>query len=167
MSGKSVGFMQGRLSPVVKGKIQAFPWDSWQTEFITASSLGFSLLEWTLDQEQLYENPLMTKEGQAEINNLSRKYKIKIPSLTGDCFMQAPFWKLSGKEREKRKKDLIKIIEACSKIGVRLIVIPLVDEGSIENNDQAKSLLDFLNSIEDLIEKNYIDDFLKPVRISA
>ena len=27
-----VGFMQGRLSPMVDGKIQAFPWGHWQEE---------------------------------------------------------------------------------------------------------------------------------------
>jgi len=27
-----IGFMQGRLSPQVNGKIQAFPWSHWQSE---------------------------------------------------------------------------------------------------------------------------------------
>ena len=89
--------MQGRLSPIVNGKIQEFPWNNWQKEFIEASTLGFDLMEWTLDQSCLFDNPLMTKQGQVEINTLSNTYGIKIPSLTGDCFMQAPFWKLYGR----------------------------------------------------------------------
>ena len=28
-----IGFMQGRLSSKVNGKIQAFPWESWKEEF--------------------------------------------------------------------------------------------------------------------------------------
>ena len=156
MENAPIGFMQGRLSPVVNGKIQEFPWDNWQNEFITASNLGFCSMEWTLDQERLSKNPLMTKQGRAEILELSKNYGIEIPSLTGDCFMQAPFWKLSGKDGEKRKEDLISILDACSKLGVALIVIPLVDEGRIDNNDQEKALLDFLYEKENTISNNGI-----------
>ena len=95
-----IGFMQGRLSPLVDGKIQAFPWDHWNNEFSIANKYGFNLIEWTLDQKRLYENPLMTEVGQKEIKGLSIKNKISIQSLTGDCFMQAPFYKVRGKNRE-------------------------------------------------------------------
>ena len=108
-------------------------------------------MEWTLDQAKLEENPLMTKEGQAEILKLSEKYGIKIPSLTGDCFMQAPFWKLYGKDSEDRKEDLISILDACSNLGITQIVIPLVDGGRIENNDQDQALLEFLHDKERII----------------
>ncbi len=90
MNDSRIGFMQGRLSPVINGKIQEFPWKSWRQEFDIASRLGFSLMEWTLDQERLYESPLMTEIGQLEIIKLSHNYGIRIPSLTGDCFMQSP-----------------------------------------------------------------------------
>jgi L-ribulose-5-phosphate 3-epimerase len=142
--------MQGRLSPIVNGKIQEFPWNNWQKEFIEASTLGFDLMEWTLDQSCLFDNPLMTKQGQVEINTLSNSYGIKIPSLTGDCFMQAPFWKLYGREMQDRKNDLISIVDACSEIGISQIVIPLVDGGRIDNVDHSKALLDFLHEKEDV-----------------
>ena len=32
MAGARIGFMQGRLSPQVDGKIQAFPWVHWRDE---------------------------------------------------------------------------------------------------------------------------------------
>ena len=140
--------MQGRLSPVVNGKIQEFPWDSWQQEFDVASSLGFETMEWTLDQDRLYENPLMTKKGQLDIIKLCDTYGISIPSLTGDCFMQAPFWKLSGAEKIDRQKDLISILKGCKKIGINQIVIPLVDGGRIDNSEQELALLEFLFDIE-------------------
>ena len=31
-----IGFMQGRLSPMVNGKIQAFPYETWKNEFAIA-----------------------------------------------------------------------------------------------------------------------------------
>ena len=156
MKNSPVGFMQGRLSPVANGKIQEFPWDNWQNEFVTASNLGFCSMEWTLDQEKLSKNPLMTKQGRAEIKELSKNFGIKVPSLTGDCFMQAPFWKLFGKDGENRKEDLISILDACFELGVALIVIPLVDEGRIENKDQENALLDFLHEKENIISNKGI-----------
>jgi len=143
--------MQGRLSPLVNGKIQEFPWDNWRQEFDLASGLGFSLMEWTLDQDRLYESPLMTEAGQLEIRKLSQDYGIKIPSLTGDCFMQSPFWKLSGAEKKGRQNDFICILDGCSNVGITQIVIPLVDDGRIDNNEQSKALLDFLYEKESAI----------------
>ena len=151
MSNSRVGFMQGRLSPLLNGKIQEFPWDNWRQEFDLASGLGFSLMEWTLDQDRLYESPLMTKVGQLEIRNLSEDYGIRIPSLTGDCFMQSPFWKLSGAEKKDRQNDLISILDSCSSVGIKQIIIPLVDDGRIDNNDQLNALMDFLHEKETTI----------------
>ena len=62
--------MQGRLSPIVDGKIQAFPKDYWQSEFPIAEKLGIAAMEWTLDQEELYKNPIMNAPGQREIQSL-------------------------------------------------------------------------------------------------
>ncbi len=59
-----IGFMQGRLSPLVDGRIQAFPWTAWKDEFPIAAQNGLRLMEWTLDQDRLYENPLLTEQGQ-------------------------------------------------------------------------------------------------------
>ena len=39
----SIGFMQGRLSPLVNGKIQAFPWDYWRDEFSLANKYNFNI----------------------------------------------------------------------------------------------------------------------------
>jgi L-ribulose-5-phosphate 3-epimerase len=147
----NIGFMQGRLSPILNDRIQEFPWNNWREEFHIAASLGFSLMEWTLDQDRLYESPLMTQVGQGEIRKLSSDYGVSIPSLTGDCFMQSPFWKLSGVEKEDRQNDLICILDGCSSVGITQIVIPLVDDGRIDNNEQSKALLDFLHEKETII----------------
>lgn len=147
----NIGFMQGRLSPLVGGKIQAFPWLSWQEEFQIAENNNFSMMEWTIDNERLYENPLMTKKGQREIRILCDKHNVSIPSLTGDCFMQSPFWKEVGKSRSQRCLDFIRVIEACSDIGIEKIVVPIVDNGSLDNSDQEDCLVNFLLANMNLI----------------
>lgn len=145
----NIGFMQGRLSPIVDGKIQSFPWNTWRQEISEATSIGLNIMEWTLDQERLHENPLMSAGGQAQILELCKFYDFSIPSLTGDCFMQAPFWKVSGHDLcEKLKLDLDSILEACSKVGIRYVVIPLVDDGRLENLEQENNLANHLLAIE-------------------
>ena len=144
--------MQGRLSPQIDGKIQAFPWSHWQDEFPTAAAIGIPLMEWTLDQDRLYQNPLMTEAGGQEIIKLKEQHGLAIPSLTGDCFMQSPFWKLAM-ERDALLRDLRAIIHAAATIGISLILIPLVDAGRLENATQEDDLRAGLASVERDLEE--------------
>jgi L-ribulose-5-phosphate 3-epimerase len=145
-----IGFMQGRLSPLVDGKIQAFPWDTWQQEFPAAQGLGLGLMEWTLDQDRLYQNPLLTPEGQQEIRALCQKHRIAIASLTGDCFMQAPFWKAAGQERAALEADFIAIARACAAVGIQMVVVPLVDNGRLDDARQEDAVVEFMLAQADL-----------------
>ena len=139
-----IGFMQGRLSPIVDNKIQSFPWGNWKNEIVEAKQNGLSLMEWTLDQVKLNENPLMTHQGKVEIIKLCDQLDFSIPSLTGDCFMQAPFWKaVNVSEQTQLEKTFLEIAEACSAVGIKKIVVPLVDNGSIQQPEQESVLVDF------------------------
>ena len=150
-----IGFMQGRFSALVNGKIQAFPWMDWSQEFCLAEKYGFHLMEWTLDQEDLYKNPLMTVDGQREIRALVERHNVAIQSLTGDCFMQAPFWKDNSTNSEQLKKDFCSIVDACAVLGIKMIVIPLVDQGRLEDGKQEDALVNFLDrQTESLMKKD-------------
>jgi L-ribulose-5-phosphate 3-epimerase len=139
-----IGFMQGRLSPIVDNKIQSFPWGNWKNEIVEAKQNGLSLMEWTLDQVNLNENPLMMHQGKVEIIKLCDQLDFSIPSLTGDCFMQAPFWKaVNVSEQTQLEKTFLEIAEACSAVGIKKIVVPLVDNGSIQQPEQESVLVDF------------------------
>jgi len=164
-----IGFMQGRLSPMIDGKIQAFPWPYWRREFALATEHGFSLMEWTLDQDRLYENPLMTVEGRREIGQLCEKHGVKVGSLTGDCFMQAPFHKASGLLRKQLLDDLEKVVESCADLGITRIVMPLEDNGRLENQFQEENLMQGLSRLVGILrdlqgnllfESDYAPEFL-------
>ena len=68
--GYKIGFMQGRLSPMQGKKIQSFPWKNWEKEFQIGNKLDFKILEWVLDYQKLYSNPLMNDIGRRKIKNL-------------------------------------------------------------------------------------------------
>lgn len=139
--------MQGRLSAPVGGRIQAFPWTSWREEFVTAHALGFTLMEWTLDHERLAENPLLTETGRREVQALAERWQIRIESLTADFVMQAPFFKVEGLERQARLDDLRAVVEASAAARVGLLVIPLVDEGRLEDERQEEALVRGLETL--------------------
>lgn len=148
-----IGFMQGRLSPLINGEIQAFPWEFWRNEFLIAQRINMHIMEWTLDQASLYKNPIMTIEGQEEILKLSKRHMLAIPSLTGDCFMQAPLWKSQGERRRELEIDFNRIVANCSAVGISMLIIPLVDNGRLESLRQEDDLVDFLN-----INSNFLQE---------
>lgn len=139
-----IGFMQGRLSPLVDGNIQAFPAEHWEEEFVVAGQNNFSVMEWTLDHAGLFDNPLMTLEGRRTINRVSAEHGVKVVSVTGDCFMQAPFFKETGVTRDRLFEELCRVLDACHGCNVRYLVFPLVDGGSVENDEQRDILIEYL-----------------------
>lgn len=146
-----IGFMQGRLSPLIDGKIQAFPWPYWQDEFPLAEKWGFPVMEWTLDQDRLHENPLLTAAGRQEIQELMSRHRVAVPSCTGDCFMQAPFYKSAGLEQERRLDDFRRVVKSCGALGVKYLVMPLEDHGRLETPAQEEALLAGLARVTDLL----------------
>jgi L-ribulose-5-phosphate 3-epimerase len=151
-----IGFMQGRLCERVNGMVQAFPWQEWENEFSAAAGIDIHLMEWTLDHEGLYENPLLTEDGQRKIRGLCQQYDVKILSLTGDCFMQKPFWKSSVNSITDLQSDFLEIGRACTAIGIRMIVVPLVDNGRLETAAQEDVLVDFLLEQQTFLEKQQL-----------
>lgn len=138
--------MQGRLSPPFGNRIQSFPWENWQSEFPLGQQLGFRFIEWTLDQDRLAENPLMTAPGQQRIRHLCRLHGIRIPALTGDCFMQAPFWKHKRATSLALQNNFLAVVRACSALQISMLVVPLVDEGRLVNRHEQDTFLSFLQA---------------------
>jgi hexulose-6-phosphate isomerase len=150
---RRIGFMQGRLSPQIDGKIQAFPWPYWRDEFPLARDLGFARLEWTLDHDDLAANPLMTAEGRAEIVALSTTHGVAVSSITGDCFMQAPFWKAAGAARTAWVDEMARVIRSGAAVGASIVVVPLVDNGSVATPGEEAALAEGLAQLTPLLRE--------------
>jgi len=155
---KKIGIMQGRLSKP-KGKlIQSFPTKTWKKEFIAAKKLSINLIEWTLDFKNLHQNPLLTERGIKDINLLSKQHNVKIKTITGDCFMQKPFWKQKNKKiMLSLISDLKKILTNASRLKVKYLTIPLVDGGSIKNKSQENFLIKELLKLKNFLKTKKIN----------
>jgi hexulose-6-phosphate isomerase len=144
-----LGIMQGRLSKSLTGKIQEFPEKTWEKEFELANKIGLRAIEWTLDYANFKLNPLFDLKEQSKINYLKDKFLIKIPSITLDCFVEAPFYKrneLTGMESDIQ--DLLWIARNLQNVEVKLLVLPIVAESGVFNKNHLANLIKFLNVIE-------------------
>ena len=150
----NLGIMQGRLSKVENGNIQSFPSKSWEREFKLASKLGIKFIEWTLDYKDFLKNPIFSINGISKIKQLSKSNNVFVKSITGDCFMQKPFWK--KKNHYNLILDLKKVVFACKKIGIKYVIIPLVDNGSIKKKWQEKKLIRIFLNLKSFLKKNKV-----------
>jgi L-ribulose-5-phosphate 3-epimerase len=149
-----LGIMQGRLSKSLSGKIQEFPKTSWEKEFELANQLGIRAIEWTLDFADFKLNPIFTQKGQSKISYLKDLYSVQIPSITLDCFVEAPFYRrneLTG--MESSTEDLLWIAEQLQDVGVQILVLPIVVESGVFNRNHLSNLIKCLNRIEKNLSK--------------
>ena len=90
---KKIGFMQGRLvNSEKKNTIQYFPEKNWLKELKIAKKINFKMMEWTINIENIDKNPIFNGDLK-NLKKMIKDYKIRIPSITNDYFMQKPFFK--------------------------------------------------------------------------
>ena len=147
-----LGVMQGRLSKPLSKKIQEFPLTTWRAEFRLANELGLKAIEWTVDLYEFKRNPLFDIEARKEIAELQLEFDISVPSVTLDCFVEAPLHGpniQSGLSSEI--SDLRWIAEHLKDSEVRILVLPVVSEGAIFDDTALKTLILKLNSLQNAI----------------
>lgn len=149
-----LGIMQGRLSPMIDGKIQAFPKINWKKEFSLAKKIGFTLIEWVLDRTDLDSNPLLSEEGRQEINRQINEYNIEVPSVCCDYFIEFPLHSESLNHRIQAKGMLFELIQVCPQVGIKYIEIPLIGKSSIKKAKDANYVVDLFNSLVPLLANN-------------
>ena len=148
------GVMQGRMVNQERNKIQSFPWQNWKKEFKILNRNKFNLLEWTVDNEKFLSNPINTKKGRKKINELKKNFQIKINSLTADFFMEKPFFKeRNDKNVNKCIEKLKTILINANKIKIKLIIIPLVDNSSL-NKNKINFFIKKISEIKNILKSN-------------
>ena len=135
-----IGIMQGRLSPRIDGKIQAYPVKTWQKEFEIAKEIGYSAIEWIVEKP-LEVNALMSQSGIQEINQVIIDTGVKIDYVCADVFMQQPLVRMSQQTREENKKYLTNILLNAKEVGAIGVEIPFVDSSSIKNENEKIELI--------------------------
>jgi L-ribulose-5-phosphate 3-epimerase len=137
---KEIGIMQGRLSPRIDGKIQAYPANTWQQEFELAKEIGYSAIEWIVEKP-LEINAMMSKSGIKEIKEIISKTGVRIDYVCADIFMQQPLIRMSQEIREDNKELLKNILLNAKEVGALGVEIPFVDASSIKSESEKNELI--------------------------
>ena len=153
-----VGIIQGRLSPPLHNKIQAFPIGTWDKEFYIAKECGFDGMELVIDSYKWEENPIWSDAGCERINEISQKSGIEIISVDPLYLTERGLISNNSEICEERLNFMEKIIPNCKKLDMKYILMPIVIHPDIEIITKLKSkenrpfLLDFLRQSLEIAE---------------
>ena len=149
----SIGIMQGRLSPPVNGKIQAFPWRSWEEEFFRARECGFDLIDWIVEEYRIDENPLLTDSGIKKIKELQRETGVKVGDVCADYFMDCPLLRCRQNELKERLNILELLLERLNELNIPYLEMPFVDNSAIHNQDELDLLIEIISPLLEKVQE--------------
>ena len=137
-----LGFMQGRLSQSVCGKIQSFPKLTWQNEFRIARDLGLKFIEWVIDFDDYLGNPLIYEKNLNVIKDLILETKVNISSVCVDYFSTNP---PTTKQKCKDLGNLFRSLSnSCGELDIDIVEIPLIGEASFRNIKNKSKFVELL-----------------------
>jgi hexulose-6-phosphate isomerase len=136
-----IGIMQGRLSPRIDGKIQAYPATTWQKEFEIAQEIGYAAIEWIVEKP-VETNSLMSDSGKAEIKKVIASTGVRIDYVCADIFMQQPLVRMTEEIKSQNKEYLLEILKNAKEVGAVGVEIPFVDNSSIKNETEKQEFID-------------------------
>lgn len=151
-----LGVMQGRLLPKYQGRYQAHPVGYWQGEFKIAATLKLHLIEFILDYDQATLNPLFTNSGLNEIKQTIKQTGVQVKTICADYFMQAPLHSENLKIVAESRKVLQQLIPNAAQLGVTDIVIPCVDQSSLNSQAALIRFVAELKNFESLAKKHHL-----------
>ena len=140
----ALGIMQGRLSVAARGRPQAFPRATWQQEFFDARDCRFDRLEWLVSDDRLEENPLLSDHGVQQILRHVGATGVRVTSLCADCFMSRPFVRVTDLDRRSSVEVLKRVIARSARIGVEVVLIPVLEAAAIRDRAEGIELLEIL-----------------------
>lgn len=132
----NLGICQGRLTTSPGNQLQWFPGKLWPDEFAIGSKIGYSFIELLAEREHNSDNPIWTVEGRDQIIKTSLENNLKIYSACLDYIISHSIYK--GNELNLEVLQYTKtFIKYCSYIGIKLIVIPLLEKSNLNKNNVA------------------------------
>jgi len=136
-----VAIVQGRLSSQVGDRYQFFPIHSWRSEFEKAAELGFDGVEWIVSD---FTNPILDKASLEETKKICDRTGIVVSSISLDVLMYHP---AHTQKWEDLNWLLERICETVALLGTRRVSIPVEENSSIDNPDDAQQVVSVLGKI--------------------
>jgi L-ribulose-5-phosphate 3-epimerase len=152
-----IGVMQGRLLPKYQGRYQAHPIGYWQQEFEIAKKLGLDCIEFILDYNDAGKNPLLKEGGVDEILNIIETTNVSVSTICADYFMEAPLHSIDDTIANKSLEVLNRLLETSFRLGITDIVIPCVDQSTLDGAEAVERFVKQMSTIISVIEEKGIN----------
>ena len=140
--------------PKYRGRYQAHPVGYWEQEFELAQSIGLDCIEFILDFNDAEKNPLLEKGGVDKILSLTDKTGVSVKTVCADFFMEAPLHSKDNAISELSQEVMKRLLNSSAELSVTDIVIPCVDQSSLDSQETAdrffKKLLPLVTVAEEL-----------------
>jgi L-ribulose-5-phosphate 3-epimerase len=152
-----IGVMQGRLLPKFQGRYQAHPVGYWKKEFQIAQHIGLGCIEFILDFNDAEENPLLKAGGIDEIKTIVEKTGVTIQTICADYFMEAPLHSEDTALSERSQQIMNRLLNSAEALRVTDVVIPCVDQSSLNGQDAADRFVQMLLPLVKIAEEKKIN----------
>lgn len=151
-----VGVMQGRLLPKYQGQYQAHPMGYWADEFSLAQQFGLDCIEFILDHPSAKHNPLLNG-CVGQIQDVVKKTGVNVKTICADYFMDMPLHSTNVSEARESMNVLRCLLASSIKLGVSDIVLPCVDQSSLNHDDKLARFTGAIDLIADELESKKIN----------
>jgi L-ribulose-5-phosphate 3-epimerase len=152
----SVGIMQGRLSKPEDGRIQSFPWNTWEHEFFLARDIGFDEIEFIFEAKGFDRNPLFTSDGLIQIRKLIEGTGVRVNTVCADYFMDRPFVGVNKANMDNNLAIFNDLVEHCSVLNVSAIEIPFLDNSMINSDEEFEDAVKCIRACIKISENYHI-----------
>ena len=125
-----LGIIQGRLTTPKEGH-QTTP-KNWKNEFNLLNKLSLKHIEWNLNEEKLFNNPIFT-------DKLNSVYLKKISSVCFDNAVSASIF-----YDDYFYKNILVLIPLLKEIGINRITLPLVEEARLKSEEDLNKIKNYL-----------------------
>src|SRR5690606_21653443 len=136
------------------GRYQAFPRTTWEQELEQIGTLpSVRGIEWIYDLYGEGANPLDSAEGRQRMNACLSRTGLELASVCADYFMDCPLLRCTDEQRKQRCERLAWLIGVCPEVGIRRIVLPLLDTSSIKTPQERSTIVDCLHQVLPLAQE--------------
>lgn len=153
----NIGVMQGRLVPKYQGRYQAHPIGYWQDEFKIAKEIGLDCIEFILDFNDAELNPLLKDGGIEELQLVMQQTGISVKSICADYFMEAPLHSTDDSIAKNSLGILTQLLETAASLDITDIVIPCVDQSTLDSAEAVGRFVNKISTIIPIIENKNIN----------
>jgi len=148
-----IGVMEGRLLPKYQGRYQAHPVGYWQDEFSVAKELGLDCIEFILDYNDAEQNPFLKVGGIDQLQTVIEQTGVAVYTVCADYFMEAPLHSKDNAVADQGQKVMLQLLKNCEKLGVTDVVIPCVDQSTLDGKEAADRFVERMKPMVAAAEK--------------